>query len=175
MTIKKFLKDRPGMVCITGWVAKLKGYVFLTDRPVIRFPENGKHVEEQATFVKQLQKGSMSKNAIVITHSAFIVTDFKQDDVLVIPKKGKYDLPYFNTFGASVNKINMCLFRHAITIGALAQDTMQELLARPQETLEQINETIALSSKCLGDSVEYTLMMHKLLNREDELKKGAVK
>jgi len=170
MTIKEFLKRQQGFVCITGHVNRIARYEYddYDLRPVYRYPENGKHIDDQAVFVKNLKK--TSNGAIILTHSAFIVSDFKRENVLVIPKTGPYESPDFNTFGASANKINMCLFGRRSTIGALAHEALEDISKMPMDTLEQI-QVIKDMHKRFGDSIELTLIYHEVFDREDELKK----
>ena len=175
MTIKKFVQQNQfDTICITGHVNKILKHQFddYTLRPVYRFPENGMHIEKQAAFVKNLIRHKTNA-AIILTHSAFIVSDFPREKVLVIAKNGTCESPEFNTFGASVNKINMCLFGRRATISDLAVEALENISKMPMDTLEQI-KVIKDRHKSFGDSIELTLIYHTVFDREDELKKEAL-
>lgn len=62
--------------------------------------------------------------------------------------------PSFNTYGASVNKINMCLFGQKHTI--------------PSKVLEEMHfmTDIEEISRTFGDSIEKTLWIKKLMDAE---------
>jgi len=165
-TFEKMLAKRPGLVCITGmrfpdWLNDIEA-----DRPLFYLPERGLNISNQAAVVSTIEKER--SNAIIVTQSAFIVSDFPRTQVFFL-KGHSAKHPDFETFGASANKINMCLFGRALTIGdraAAALEKMKRRLEKGEDPTTIINETV----KTFGDSVESTLFLNVAMDKEKEIK-----
>ena len=73
---------------------------------------------------------SQTPEVLISSHSPFMVSDTKEDNVLIFEKDehGKVDCKKadFNTFGASVNKITMKVFGKKETIGDVAKNKLTE-------------------------------------------------
>jgi len=169
-TIPLLLECSKGLVCITGYIKKIrKPGKFIQGRRVYYMPESGMHVTEQAGYIKQLR--SRDKTAIVFTHSAFLVSDFAKEDILVVTKDGQFERSEFQTLGASVNKINMVLLGQHETIGDYSKGLLNKIDRMPRGTLNEV-ELALHECDFLGDSLERTLLMHSLFQAKDELKGG---
>ncbi len=72
---------------------------------------------------------------LITTHTPFLISDSQPDKVLAFKKEeeeeeeGKVSVsnPDYNTFGASINKINMLTFGQTSTIGGQAFSIVQEI------------------------------------------------
>ena len=96
-------------------------------------------------------------------------SDSKPEKVLVFKKQdGKVTIktPEYNTLGASINKITMSTFGKRETIGAYAQEILNELRQRFEKGDENNEELINEIHRNLGDSVEKLLLIKAILASE---------
>ena len=147
--------------------------LFLLDEP-----ETHLNPDWRASYISTLRAAleadSATKNVmrevLLTSHSPFIISDCKQDNVLVFEKnqEGKVDWDFakFNTFGASANAITIKVFGRKETIGDYALDTLKELRLRLQGD-ENPDALIDAVSKELGDSVEKVLFINQALEKKD--------
>lgn len=161
--ISEILSKMEGMVCITGndipnWVEYIN-----TNRPIFYLPECGRNINKQAEFVSSIKE--KHPNAVVITYSAFIVSDFEREQVLFI-KDDEIKNPEFETFGASSNKINMCLFGRRETCGDYAMEALNRMRKRLDDG-ELPDSLINEIARTFGDSIEKTLLMKMMIDRLD--------
>ena len=167
----ELLSKYTGLVCITGM--GFPPWLFdpmPSPRPRFLFPEERRNVDEQAAFISEIEEGV--PNLIVVTRSAFIISDFRREQVLIF-EGDKVVHPEFETFGASVNKITMCLFGRRATVGDRALKVLESLSSR----LEKGENPSAIidEASTLGDSVEKVLFMKVALNKEEELNRRKIK
>lgn len=179
--IDKFRKmlalRRTECVCVTGWVpfkntlADFKIWFGRHKEPrqLIYAPEHGYGMDDptRTLDVKDIQDCS---NAIIVTHDRFIISNFRRKNVILFTKDGDVQEPEFETFGASVNKIMMCLFGKAATIGSRAEEEMKQAVTLCEEGSNDTAYSIEYISKNFGESVEKTLSIHTLMNMEDKEK-----
>lgn len=149
--------------------------LFLLDEP-----ETHLNPEWRANYIsilkKSLETGSkegeikVTRDLLITSHSPFIISDSKRENVLVFSKEDDKVIckrPNFNTFGASANKITIRMFKRKKTIGNYSNSFLDEFKERVRngENREEIlNE--ALST--LGDSIDMTLFIDYLFNDKGE-------
>lgn len=141
--------------------------LFLLDEPETHFnPEwKAKYI---STLKKCLNDNDATPEVLITSHSPFIVSDSKPENVLVFKKdeKGVVECtrPNFNTFGASVNKITMGIFEKRETIGEYAGKVIDEFKER-METTDDLEALFDELDDTIGDSIEKTLFMKELFYR----------
>jgi restriction system-associated AAA family ATPase len=143
--------------------------LFLLDEPETHF-----NPDWRAKYISVLKKcfegDKQTPEVLISSHSPFIVSDTKEDNVLIFEKdeNGKVDCKKadFNTFGASVNKITMKVFGKKETIGDVAKDKLAEYKKRldADEDIDTIIHDIDLE---LGESVEKILFMKMLFDKQE--------
>jgi restriction system-associated AAA family ATPase len=148
--------------------------LFLLDEPETHFNPSWRAEYMSAIkhcFKNKIDEKFYSKSELIVTsHSPFIVSDTKEDNVLIFEKdeNGKVDCKKadFNTFGASVNKITMKVFGKKETIGDVAKDKLAEYKKRldADENIDTIIHDIDLE---LGESVEKILFMKMLFDKQE--------
>lgn len=158
--IYKVISEIEGMVCITGNNIPEKLKDMDAGRPCYYLPECGLNIHQQAAFVSNIKE----PNAVIITYSAFIVSDFRRKQVLFFEDDESFDYPDFEIFGASVNKINMCLFGRKETAGDYALEALNRMKQKIDDG-EIPNTLIHEVSKTFGDSIEKTLLIKMILDK----------
>ena len=148
--------------------------LFLLDEPETHF-----NPDWRARFISRLrdcfrheQAGSTMREMLITTHSPFLVSDSRPENVMLFEKEPdtghvKVTQPDFNTFGASINKITMALFGQVETIGDYAKQKIDELEKRLEQGDDQ-DEIITDANRELGDSVEKVLFVNKVLKSRGE-------
>jgi hypothetical protein len=110
------------------------------------------------------------REVLITSHSPFIISDCRQDNVLVFEKNpdGKvvWDFAKFNTFGASSNAITIKVFGRKESIGGVAALALDELRKSLVDNGDP-DELIAKANDLLGDSVEKILFIDAALNRKE--------
>ncbi len=142
--------------------------LFLLDEPETHF-----NPAWRAKYISTLRacfKGdAISPEVLITSHSPFIVSDSRRENVLIFEKDEKNEVkcsrPEFNTFGASVNKITMGIFEQTDTIGDYAVTKLDELRARLSKG-ESKEVLISDANKLLGDSVEKMLFINEILDKD---------
>ena len=143
--------------------------LFLLDEPETHF-----NPDWRANFISRLRQcfpkdGDASQEMLITTHTPFLISDSKPEKVLVFKKDdGKVTIktPEYNTLGASINKITMSTFGKRETIGAYAQEILNELRQRFEKGDENNEELINEIHRNLGDSVEKLLLIKAILASE---------
>ena len=118
--------------------------------------------------------GIDSHEMLITTHTPFLISDSEPNNVLVFSKNnGKINIknPDYNTFGASISKINLETFQKKETIGSYAKDQALEKfkeeakkpIINKEQLINQINNT-------LGDSIEKILLIKSILDKDEEIK-----
>ena len=144
--------------------------LFLLDEPETHF-----NPDWRANFISRLRQcfpkdGNASQEMLITTHTPFLISDSKPEKVLVFIKQdGNVTIktPEYNTLGASINKITMNTFGKRETIGAYAQEILNELRQRFKKGDENNEELINEIHKNLGDSVEKLLLIKAILASEE--------
>ncbi len=145
--------------------------LFLLDEPETHF-----NPEWRSSFISRLREcfadADDTHEMLITTHSPFLISDSKPDRVLVFEKKdGQVHIehPEYNTFGASINKITLTTFDKRETIGGVAETELARLKAQfiPGESAQALIDEIY---RTMGDSVERTLLIKSILDRNEEAK-----
>lgn len=140
--------------------------LFLLDEPETHF--NPAWRANYISTLRQCFEGDdVSPEILVTSHSPFVVSDSKSENVLVFEKKENIiecRRPNINTFGASVNKITMNIFEKRETIGAYANQVIDDFKYR-METASDLETLFEELDQTIGDSIEKTLFMKELFNR----------
>jgi restriction system-associated AAA family ATPase len=150
--------------------------LFLLDEPETHFNPSWR-----ASFISRLQqslrgKEDIAQEILITTHSPFLISDSKQDKVLVFskdPATGKVSIkpPGYNTHGASINLITMQTFDKKETIGSSANAQLQEMLADPFGAIDPIG-LVGRIMETFGDSIERSLAIQSVLAEHGIRKPG---
>lgn len=172
LTLSKSLSDGEYQFLHTLGISLLfknTSSLFLLDEPETHF-----NPDWRAKYISVLKKcfdgDKQTPEILISSHSPFIVSDTKEDNVLIFEKdeNGKVNCKKadFNTFGASVNKITMKVFGKKETIGDVAKDKLGEYKKRldANENIDTIIHDIDLE---LGESVEKILFMKMLFDKQE--------
>ena len=154
---------------------KDKNALFLLDEPETHFNPDWK-----AKFISTLRDCLSLKNdsnnvfreLLITSHSPFIVSDCKEENVLVFNKNEEtnevtWSRPGFNTFGASVNLINIKVFAKTETIGNYAGEIINQLYSRLKQN-ENKEKLINDANELLGDSVEKIIFINKVIESQSK-------
>jgi restriction system-associated AAA family ATPase len=141
--------------------------LFLLDEP-----ETHLNPDWRAKYISTLRDcfkdDEVSPEVLITSHSPFIVSDSKQENVLVFEKDDESIVechrPDFNTFGASVNKITRGVFDRRKTIGDYASEIIDDF-KREMETTDDMEGLFERLDETIGDSIEKTLFMKELFDR----------
>lgn len=149
--------------------------LFLLDEPETHFNPDWK--AKFATIIRNTLSNSSSgdvnlRDILIASHSPFLVSDCKEENVLLFSKISNSNevtctRPDFNTFGASVNKINIKLFEQTETIGDLASSKLDDLQLRFEKG-DDIDKLIQQAQSELGDSIERIFFISKLLEKKNK-------
>lgn len=172
LTLSKSLSDGEYQFLHTLGIALLfknTSSLFLFDEPETHF-----NPDWRAKYISVLKKcfegDKHTPEVLISSHSPFIVSDTKEDNVLIFEKdeNGKVDCKKatFNTFGASINKITMKVFDKKETIGDVAKNKLAEYKKRldADADIDTIIHDIDLE---LGESVEKILFMKMLFDKQE--------
>lgn len=142
--------------------------LFLLDEPETHF-----NPDWRAKFITTLrdclkaEEKDILRDLLITTHSPFLISDTQKSNVLKFVKDldtgvVKCDRPEFNTFGASVNQITIEMFNKPDTIGDYANESISTFEKRFEEG-ENIQELIKEINVKMGDSIEKTILINRLL------------
>lgn len=145
--------------------------LFLLDEP-----ETHLNPDWRAKFITRLRQcfekdkaNEIVREMLITSHSPFIVSDSKEDYVLIFEKDDATNQVKWNrqegfkTFGASVNQITLRIFDKPETIGGYAFTKLEELEKRFNNG-EDGKKLIHEANKLLGDSVEKIMFINKILD-----------
>lgn len=143
--------------------------LFLLDEPETHF-----NPDWRANFISRLHQsfdGSDGQEMLITTHTPFLISDSKPENVLVFEKdksSGEVSIrrPDYNTLGASINKITMSTFGKRETIGGHAHALLEGLRARFEKGAEDKEALITEIDQQLGDSVEKVLLIKAILSSD---------
>jgi len=145
--------------------------LFLLDEPETHF-----NPDWRSNFIARLrqcfQDSENSQEMLITTHSPFLISDCKPEQVLVFDKQDKtvsVQHPDYNTLGASINKITLNTFNKRETIGGYAQQQMEAFkqrfeAAKDQASTDEKRALIDEINHRLGDSVEKILLIKTILD-----------
>ncbi|TAE25549.1 MAG: hypothetical protein EAZ91_18855 [Cytophagales bacterium] len=146
------------------------GTLFLFDEPETHF-----NPDWRSRFVKLLndivqdpepdadgQIRKRQQEVLLTSHSPFIVSDCKPENVFVFERNSDgtvaYRKPDFNTFGASINQITLKVFGKRETISEMAMSQLKGLERQVRAGEKTPDEARNLTDE-LGDSVEKMLFL----------------
>jgi restriction system-associated AAA family ATPase len=147
---------------------KNKNCLFLLDEPESHFNPDWK-----AKFITGLRscfsidEHRSMREMIITTHSPYLISDSESKYVHVFnkdetTKKVSCDNPQFQTLGASINKITIEVFKTPLTIGQYAYTFLADINKRYENKEDSVTLVNELEN-VIGDSVEKTLLIHKIL------------
>lgn len=156
--------------------------LFLMDEPDTHFnPKWRAKMIKMLNYVSALEIDANHKvtkvrdqEIIITTHSPFVVSDTRKEDVYVFEKdeKGaKYHNPEIETYGASINLILQEVFRRDITISDYAYTEMKEL-KKDIASSKKVKELYDARSEVFkfGESIEKFDLYNLLSIKEREIK-----
>lgn len=116
-----------------------------------------------------------SQEIIITTHSPFVVSDTKKEDVYIFEKNiagAKYHKPDIETYGASINLILQEVFKRDITISDHVYSKLEDLKkyvasSRQEEELDEIRTEVFQ----FGESIEKFDLYNFLSIKESEIAK----
>ena len=146
---------------------KNESCLFLLDEPETHFNPDWK-----AKFISSIrhcfafEDTSTMREMLISTHSPYLISDSESKYVHVFvkdneSKKVTSSFPEFQTLGASVNKITIEVFKTPLTIGKHAFSFLENINKRFENGENKDILLTELEDK-LGDSVEKTLLIHKI-------------
>lgn len=148
------------------------GTLFLLDEPETHF-----NPDWRSKFVRLVNKSinkSREQELLLTTHSPFIITDCKRENVFVFARDQNGSIrkaknPSINTYGTAVSIITDEIFGRGGTLSDMSLETIKRIKNMPMESLEEI-QAAKEAARVLGDSPEKVLLFRELLHKEDELK-----
>ncbi len=137
--------------------------LFLLDEPETHF--NPSWRAEYMNMLKKCFENTKIKAEFLITsHSPFIVSDTKKDNVILLENTQRKQIN-FNTFGASIDSINLHIFKKEESISNIVSTELIKL--QNQIINNKIDKQTALKQlREFGDSFEKMLVIHELRVRE---------
>jgi len=154
-------------------IMKENDVLFLLDEPETHF-----NPEWRAKMIRLImetnQDEKLEQDHFITSHSPFIISDCKPTNVYLFHRKeGKLTVQTahdkrLNTFGTSVNILTEEVFNKNQSQGEYAGITIGELMNRPYDSQEEIDQA-KIDARVLGESVEKTLLFRKLIMIEEEL------
>jgi len=146
-------------------LAKEKRSLFLLDEPETHFNPGwrAKFIKVLNDSIKASNSNNLLKDVLLTSHSPFIISDCKQDNVIYFEKNGTGEVEAksattsgFNTYGASVDLVLQEIFNMNHTISDHALEEINLLLG--EETISTIIE----GSKKFGESYEKGFLYAKI-------------
>jgi restriction system-associated AAA family ATPase len=148
--------------------------LFILDEPETHFNPEWRSKMVSMIVENNKSDGEM-KDYFITSHSPFIISDCKPNNVYIFNKNDKDEVTVrtaaqkrVNTFGTSVNILTEEIFNKNESIADYSLATLNKIKNRSFKSLKQI-EQAKNDSRVLGDSVEKTLLFRKLIMIEDEL------
>ncbi|MES0491996.1 MAG: restriction system-associated AAA family ATPase [Leptospirales bacterium] len=151
-----------------------KNSLFLLDEPETHFNPDWR--SKLITRLGQCFIEGSTPEMLITTHSPFLISDSKPDNVFVFNKdrdtrKVAYCNPDFNTFGASVGLITEKVFNKDDTISELGKSKIDSIRKMPLNSLEDIQKAKEVSRE-IGESPEKIFLFRELIMKENELKRN---
>jgi len=151
--------------------------LYLMDEPETHFNPDWK-----AKFITSIrnclplldaQGKTLMREMLITTHSPFLISDSKMEYVLVFEKNKATNKvtsalrPEFQTFGSSVNKIAIRVFKMPNTIGEYAASKLDEFKKEIPKLnkREDLENLIRRTQNNLGESVERTLFVNQVFEK----------
>ncbi len=200
--VRKAIKDKPSKVIsyralsdgehqfneVVGTILMMEedNCLFLMDEPDTHFnPKWRAKMIKMFNYVSAIEIDSKHRvtkvrdqEVIITTHSPFVVSDTRKEDVYVFEKDEKgarYHNPEIETYGASINLILQEVFRRDITISDYANSRLEDLrteFGKGIQDKEHIKNLILETREELfqfGESIEKFDLYNFLSIKEDEI------
>lgn len=140
--------------------------LFLMDEPETHF-----NPQWRSEFISQMKYivGKSKQEYIITTHSPFLLSDCKNENIFIFNKKNrKIDIkqPDFQTYGTAIDKLLEIAFDIAPPIAKLSSDAINRLINSKSKSIEEL-ETEALG---FGDSIKKMMLYHHIEEKKAELK-----
>ena len=151
------------------------GVLFLYDEPETHFNPGWR-----SKFVQLVSKSidkTRQQELILTTHSPFIVSDCKKENVFMFSrdKNGKVkppETPDIKTFGTAVSILTDKIFKKEESISDKSLSVIEDIRSMPLTTIDEI-QAAKEASRVLGESVEKVMLFRELILKEEELTKNA--
>lgn len=113
------------------------------------------------------------REVLLTSHSPFIISDCRKENVLVFTKDTEtqqvtWERPDFEPFGASATLITNEVFGRVETIGDFANEELKRIEAKAGELGANTRKLARELDRALGDSIEKTLAITRILGRTKE-------
>jgi restriction system-associated AAA family ATPase len=149
--------------------------LFILDEPETHF--NPEWRSKMVSMIVENNKLDVEmKDYFITSHSPFIISDCKPNNVYIFNKNDKDEVTVttaaqkrINTFGTSVNILTEEIFNKNESIADYSLAILNEIKNRSFRSLKQINKAKE-DARVLGDSVEKTLLFRKLILIEDQIR-----
>ncbi|MDO5978988.1 restriction system-associated AAA family ATPase [Flavivirga spongiicola] len=140
--------------------------LFLMDEPETHF-----NPQWRSAFISNMKStaGKSKQEYIVTTHSPFLLSDSKSEDVFVFEKtnnKIKIEQPEIQTYGAAIDKLLEVAFGVAPPVAKLSSNAINRLIKDKNSTIEEL-EKKALG---FGDSIKKMMLYHKIEEMKSDKK-----
>jgi restriction system-associated AAA family ATPase len=145
--------------------------IFIFDEPDTHF--NPEWRSKYISLVNQVLNDRLKEQLIfVTTHSPFIISDCKRENVFLFTKGELQPAnPALNTFGTSVNILTEEIFKKRESISDSPLEVIEKIKSGDLNTLEDI-QIAKESARVLGESVEKVLLFRELLIKENQLRQN---
>ena len=140
--------------------------LFLLDEPETHF-----NPDWRAKFISTLKEcfdkseGNVLRDLLITTHSPFILSDCKREQVLWFHKKGQAVRPPIETFGTSVEIITADLFDKEDSIADLSKTYIGDLKKKVASGEILPDDALKIAEN-LGESVEKTLLVNFIIKEK---------
>lgn len=150
--------------------------LLLLDEPETHFnPEwRSKFIQILEESLKAGGDNNLTKEIILTSHSAYIISDCPSDKVIIFCRDEKDKKVYaktaeelgYKTYGTSVNMLTSDIFQETSTIGKYSLEKIEQYRRELQSGCK-LKDLIGEINHELGDSVEKLLLIHQFSNQED--------
>lgn len=150
--------------------------LFLLDEP-----ETHLNPDWRASYISTLRAAleadegtrNVMREVLLTSHSPFIISDCRKENVLVFTKdpltrEVTWGTPDFETFGASATLITNEIFDRAETIGDFANDELKKFESLAGQAGQNPLAIAKQLDRTLGDSIEKTLAISRILSGSKE-------
>jgi restriction system-associated AAA family ATPase len=142
--------------------------LFLMDEPETHF-----NPQWRSAFISNMKRtaGKSKQEYIITTHSPFLLSDSKSEDVYVFEKannKIRIEQPGIQTYGTAIDKLLEIAFGVAPPVAKLSSDAINRLINDKKSTIEEL-EKKALG---FGDSIKKMMLYHRIEEMKSEQKKS---
>lgn len=132
--------------------------LFLMDEPETHF-----NPQWRSAFISKMKytAGKSKQEYIITTHSPFLLSDSKSEDVYVFNKtksKITIDQPEIQTYGTAIDRLLEIAFGVAPPIAKLSSDAINRLINNKNKSIKEL-EKEALG---FGDSIKKMMLYHRI-------------